>query len=133
VDRASMAHSLEVRAPLLDHELLEWSAQIPSRFKFRNGEGKYIFKKALEPYLSQDILYRPKMGFAVPLVTWFRGPLREHVRRALLGPAMTESGIFDAAYLRELVEQHQSARRDHSATLWALLMFEAFQRQNHPV
>src|SRR6202162_4017154 len=72
VDRASMAHSLEVRVPLLDHPLMEWLSGLPPDLKLRGREGKYLFKKALEPYLSDDILYRPKMGFSVPLANWFR-------------------------------------------------------------
>jgi len=128
VDRASMAHSLEVREPLMDHELIEWLASLPSNLKVRGQEGKFLLKKAMEPRLSNDILYRPKMGFAVPLARWFRGPLKERVRRAVLGPRLAETGWFDAAYLQQLVEQHQSGARDHSAPLWTLLMFESFLR-----
>lgn len=128
VDRASMAHSLEVRVPLLDHELVEWISGLSPDLKLRGGEGKYLFKKALEPVLPHDILYRPKMGFAVPLAAWFRGPLRERLRTAVLGPTMADSGIFDMNYVASLVEQHQSGRRDHSAALWSLLMFDGFLR-----
>ncbi len=129
VDRASMAHALEVRVPLLDHELVEWVSGLPPEMKLKGREGKHIFKKALEPYLSDNILYRPKMGFSVPLANWFRGPLRERVRDAVLGPVLGDSGIFDHAFLRQLVDQHQSGVRDHSAALWSLLMYEAFARQ----
>jgi asparagine synthase (glutamine-hydrolysing) len=128
VDRASMAHSLEVRVPILDHELVEWISGLPPEFKLRNREGKFIFKRALESYLSNDILYRQKMGFAVPLANWFRGPLHERVRDAVLGSVLLDSGYFDQDFLRRLVEQHQSGIGEHSAVLWALLMFEAFQR-----
>ena len=76
VDRASMAHSLEVREPLMDHPLVEWLATLPSSLKVQGQEGKYLLKKAMEPHLPHEILYRPKMGFAVPLARWFRGPLR---------------------------------------------------------
>ncbi len=129
VDRASMAHALEVRAPILDHELVEWVSGLPPAMKLRGREGKYIFKKSLRPYIPDEILYRPKMGFAVPLANWFRGPLRERVRQTILSPVLASSGIFDVNFLRHLVEQHQSGRRDHSAALWSLLMFESFQRQ----
>jgi asparagine synthase (glutamine-hydrolysing) len=128
VDRASMAHALEVREPLMDHELVEWLATLPSSLKVRGQEGKYLLKKAMEPHLSQDILYRPKMGFAVPLARWFRGPLRERVRQAVLGPRLAATGWFDRDYLQHLVEAHQSGARDYSAPLWTLLMFEAFLR-----
>jgi asparagine synthase (glutamine-hydrolysing) len=129
VDRASMAHALEVRVPLLDHKLVEWISGLPPSMKLRGQEGKYIFKKSLESYLPHDILYRKKMGFSVPLAAWFRGPLRERVRSSLLGPMLLETGIFNADYLHEIVEFHQSGRRDYSATIWALLMFEAFLRK----
>jgi asparagine synthase (glutamine-hydrolysing) len=129
VDRASMAHALEVRVPLLDHELVEWVSGLPPDIKLKGREGKYILKKSLQPYLSDDILYRSKMGFAVPLAGWFRGPLRERVRDALLGDTLAETGIFDQDFLRQLVDQHQSGARDHSAALWSLLMFEAYQRK----
>ena len=128
VDRASMAHSLEVREPLMDHELVEWLATLPSSLKIRGQEGKYLLKKAMEPKLPNDVLYRPKMGFAVPLARWFRGPLKVRVRQAVLGPRLAETGWFNRAYLEHLVDTHQSGARDYSAPLWTLLMFEAFLR-----
>jgi len=128
VDRASMAHSLEVREPLMDHPLVEWLATLPSHLKIRGQEGKFLLKKAMEPALPRDILYRPKMGFSVPLARWFRGPLRQRVRDAVLGDRLLSTGWFDAGYLRQLVDTHQSGSHDHSSPLWALLMFEAFLR-----
>jgi asparagine synthase (glutamine-hydrolysing) len=129
VDRASMAHALEVRVPLLDHKLVEWISGLPASIKLRGSEGKYIFKKSLESYLSEDILYRKKMGFAVPLAAWFRGPLKQRVRDSLLGPVLAETGIFDRAFLAQMVEQHESGRRDYSSPIWSMLMFEAFLRK----
>ena len=129
VDRASMAHSLEVREPLMDHPLVEWLATLPSSFKLRGGQGKWLFKQALEPYLPKDVLYRPKMGFAVPLASWLRGPLKERARSAVLGDSLAETGLFDPGHLRHLFEQHQSGVRDYSAPLWSILMFDAFMRQ----
>lgn len=128
VDRASMAHSLEVRVPLLDHELVEWVSGLPASMKLRQQEGKYILKKSLEPYLPHEVLYRNKMGFAVPLASWFRGPLRDRVRTALLGNTLADTGIFDMGFIRKMLDQHQSGRRDYSAPIWTLLMFEAFMR-----
>ena len=128
VDRASMAHSLEVREPLMDHELVEWLATLPSNLKVRGQEGKFLLKKALEPQLPNDVLYRPKMGFSVPLARWFRGPLKQRVRDAVLGDRLAATGWFDQAYLRQLVDAHQSGASDHSAPLWTVLMFEAFLR-----
>jgi len=129
VDRASMAHALEVREPLMDHPLIEWTASLPPDLKLHGSEGKYVLKKALEAYLPYDVLYRPKMGFSVPLANWLRGPLREHARSALLGPHMTDSGLFNMDFLRGMLDQHQSGVRDYCTPIWTLLMFEAFLRK----
>jgi asparagine synthase (glutamine-hydrolysing) len=131
VDRASMANSLEVRAPLLDQSFVEWSAAIPSDLKLHDGEGKYILKRAFEDRLPRDILYRPKQGFGVPLAAWFRGPLRDKMRGALLGPVLAETGWFNRPFIASAIEQHLSGRRDYSAAIWSLLMFEAFLRDVH--
>ncbi|GAB5450539.1 MAG: amidotransferase 1, exosortase A system-associated [Halioglobus sp.] len=125
VDRASMAHSLEVRVPLLDHKFVEWVSGLPVEQKLRGQEGKYILKKALEPHLPHDVLYRPKMGFGVPLGKWFRGPLRQRLRESLLEGGLAQTGLFDATYLETLVNDHQSGRREYSAPLWSLMMFQA--------
>lgn len=129
VDRASMAHSLEVREPLMDHKLVEWLGTLPSSLKIRGNEGKFLLKKAMEPVLPADVLYRPKMGFAVPLARWFRGPLKQRVRDALLGERLAATGWFNRSYLQNLVDSHQAGTSDHSAPLWTLLMFEAFLRK----
>jgi len=129
VDRASMAHALEVRVPLLDHKLVEWISGLPPDLKLKGREGKYIFKKSMEPHLPNDILYRPKMGFSVPLAVWFRGPLKQKVRDAVLGPAMAESGVFDMDFLKTMLDRHQAGLRDYSAGLWSLLMYESFLRR----
>ncbi|MDR2787843.1 MAG: amidotransferase 1, exosortase A system-associated [Candidatus Accumulibacter sp.] len=129
VDRASMAHSLEVREPLMDHPLVEWLASLPSSLKLRGQEGKYLLKKAMETHLPREVLYRPKMGFSVPLARWFRGPLRTRVREAMLGSRLAETGWFDRSCLQHLVDAHQSGARDYSASLWTFLMFEAFLRK----
>lgn len=126
VDRASMAHSLEVREPLMDHRLIEWLATLPSALKLNGQEGKWLLKKAYEPALPHDLLYRPKMGFSVPLAKWLRGPLRDRMSSAVLGDRLQDTGFFDAAKLHSLVADHLSGRRDNSAPLWSLLMFDAF-------
>jgi asparagine synthase (glutamine-hydrolysing) len=130
VDRASMAHSLEVREPLMDHELIEWLATLPSSLKVRGNEGKFLLKKAMEPMLPAEVLYRPKMGFAVPLDRWFRGPLKARVREAVLGDRLADTGWFDRKYLEHLVGAHQRGVRDYSSPLWTLLMFDAFLRNS---
>ena len=133
VDRASMANSLEVRSPLLDHRFAEWAASIPARMKLQNGEGKHILKRAMESRLSGEILNRPKQGFAVPLASWFRGPLRERVRSALMGSLIRETGWFNSLFIETAFERHVSGSRDYSRLIWSLLMFEAFLRQVHRV
>ena len=129
VDRASMAHSLEVRVPLLDHEFVEWAAGVPSNYKLKGQEGKYVLKKALEPHLPNDVLYRSKMGFGVPLARWFRGPLRQRLRDTITDGRLAATGLFDTAYLERLLDQHQTGRRDNSTVLWSLLMFDATMRR----
>ena len=131
VDRASMAHSLEVREPLMDHPLIEWLATLPSGLKLHRGEAKWVLKKAFETRLPHEVLYRRKMGFSVPMARWLRGPLAERTRSALLGPRMAETGLFDFIILRRMVDAHMSGRRDFSDALWSLLMFEAFLRGVH--
>ncbi|PZP29694.1 MAG: asparagine synthetase B [Roseateles depolymerans] len=128
VDRASMAHSLEVREPLMDHPLVEWAATLPASLKLRGSEGKYLFKRAMEPQLPHDVLYRPKMGFAVPLAQWLRGPLRQATRTALLDGAIAQTGWFSPKVIARMLDQHERAVLDHSQPLWALLMFDAFLR-----
>ncbi|HEU5297029.1 MAG TPA: XrtA/PEP-CTERM system amidotransferase [Burkholderiaceae bacterium] len=133
VDRASMAHALEVREPLMDHPLVEWLASLPSNLKVRSGEGKWLLKKSMEPHVPHDVMYRPKMGFAVPLVRWFRGPLRERVRKSLLEGELGRTGYFERRYLEHLIDAHTSGRRDYSGPLWSLMMFEAFLRNSMDV
>jgi asparagine synthase (glutamine-hydrolysing) len=126
VDRASMAHALEVREPLLDHPMMEWLAGLPEHYKLKGQEGKYILKKSLEPYLSDSILYRPKMGFAIPLASWFRGPLKTKLSNMVLGSRLAETGFFNSDFLKHMVNQHQSGLRDYSSPLWSVLMFDSF-------
>ena len=124
VDRASMAVSLELRAPILDHKLMEMTARIPPGLKLRGATGKYIFKKAMEPILPKEILYRPKQGFAIPLDQWFRRELKEIAYESI---ASTGDGILRPDYLLKMWNQHQSGRFDRSAYLWSVLMFRKWQ------
>ena len=131
VDRASMAHALEVRVPMLDHHLLEWCHALPPQVKFHNGEPKYLLKRGVEPFLPHDLIHRPKMGFGVPIDAWFRDPLRERITRAVEGPALGDSGLFDRPAIARLVDEHVSGAGNHGAVLWALLMFDGFWRSVH--
>lgn len=130
VDRASMANSLEVRAPLLDHEIISWASSLPVSHKLEGRNGKRLLKSAFESLVPSDLLYRPKQGFSVPLAAWFRGPLAEKVRAAVTGPVLADSGYFNTETLTMLVDRHQSGMRDHSPVLWSLLMFESFLRRD---
>jgi asparagine synthase (glutamine-hydrolysing) len=124
VDRMSMANSLEVRCPLLDHVLAELAASIPTAWKMRNGQGKAILIDAIGDRLPPALRQRKKMGFGVPLSHWFRGPLRDFLRDRLLSRQFSERGIVSPAFVRHLIEEHESKRRDNSDHLWALLMLE---------
>ena len=128
VDRASMAHALEVRVPLLDHKLVEWMSGLRPEWKLAGSDGKHLFKHALKAYLPDDIMYRPKQGFSIPLAQWFRGPLRERYQREVLGESMADSGLFNNDYLGQLLQQHDSGLRDNSVVMWELLMFALSDR-----
>ena len=129
MDRMSMANSLEVRVPILDHEFVEWVAGIPPELKLQGREGKVCFKKSLESHLPPEILYRDKMGFGVPIGGWFHKELKEVVRSKLLDGDLLNSGIFERKMVGALIKDHQSGKREHSAILWALLMFEGSLQQ----
>jgi asparagine synthase (glutamine-hydrolysing) len=129
VDIASMAHSLEARAPMLDHHFLEFAARIPANLKLKGGrESKYIFKKAAAPFLPGEIIYRPKMGFGVPTDHWFRGELRELVHDTLLSPQAVGRGYFRREALEKLVREHQSGERNWQYLIWNLLMLELWHQ-----
>jgi len=130
VDRASMANSLEVRAPILDHKFMELAARIPSSLKLRGRVGKYIFKKTLEPLLPQSTLTRPKMGFAVPLARWFRHELKEMAHEVILGRHAED--FTEPRIVEKIWGEHQRGFRDRSTELWTLLMFRLWQRRFLP-
>jgi len=124
VDRASMAVSLEVRAPLLDHHLMGLTARMPSSMKLRGQTGKYIFKKAMASVLPREILDRNKQGFAIPLSGWFRQELKAMAEEALFGEP---DGILDPAFLKRIWMQHQRVQYDRSPHLWSVLMFRKWK------
>jgi asparagine synthase (glutamine-hydrolysing) len=132
VDRTSMATSLEVRAPLLEYNLVEFGLSLDASLKVKGQEGKHVFKRALKDKLPENILYRPKQGFSVPLCDWFRGPLKQQVRQALNGAALKETGYFDMEALSSLAEEHISGRRDHARSIWQIFVFDAFLRSLKP-
>lgn len=124
VDIAAMANSLEGRSPLLDHEFLEMTAQIPASLKIKNGETKYIFKKALEGILPNEILYRPKMGFGVPLVHWFKKELKEYMYEVIMNGQGIKRGYFEPKQVKKLLDLHANTDADYSNHIWALIMLE---------
>ena len=129
VDRMSMANSLEVRCPLLDHRLAELAATIPHSWKILNGRGKQIFLKALGERLPPPVFQRPKMGFGVPLAGWFRGSLKEFLWDHLTSRLFLERGIVSPPFVRQLLREHDSSRRDNNHWLWSLLMIELWFRE----
>ena len=124
VDIASMAHGLEARSPLLDHKLMEWAARIPSDQKMEGGVTKSILKSALEPFLPNDILYRPKMGFGVPIDEWLKGELKEFAYDTLLSAQARQRGVITPSYVTSMLDEHCGGIRLHHTRLWALLMLE---------
>ena len=122
VDRASMAHGLEVRPPLLDHELLELVATIPSRWKVHGGETKWVFKQAYRERLPADVLWRPKHGFEIPIDSWLRGPLRPMFEAAVFDPQARLRDLVDQTTARQLYQAHLRGTGRHGSVLWSLLV-----------
>ena len=129
VDRMSMANSLEVRCPVLDHELGELAAQIPHAWKIKDGKGKYILLRAIGDRLPAPLLNRAKMGFGVPLALWFRGTLRPFLWDHLTSASFFSRGIVSPAFVQQMLNEHDTGRRDNSNWLWSLLMLELWFRE----
>jgi asparagine synthase (glutamine-hydrolysing) len=128
VDRMSMAASLEVRCPLLDHKLAEFAARLPHSWKIRGGRGKAILVDAFRDRFSPGFFDRKKAGFQVPLADWFRGPLRPMLEERVCGRSFLDRGIVSPGFVRLLIDEHQRGRRDHSYQLWMLLILETWFR-----
>lgn len=128
-DIASMANSLEVRCPMLDHELVEFTATIPSSMKRNATGGKLILKKAARNLLPDDVLNKPKRGFSVPVAAWFRGPLAPMLREVLLSDRAAARGLFETSFLARMVDDHVSGRRNFASRLWELLFLELWFRE----
>lgn len=128
-DKMSMAAGVEVRVPFLDLELVELAASIPERLKLKGMEGKWILKKAMEPYLPRDVIYRQKTGFGAPLRRWIRHDLSDLVDQVLSPHSIQSRGIFDAEAVSRLVADNRSGRRDASYTIFSLLCIEIWLRR----
>jgi asparagine synthase (glutamine-hydrolysing) len=129
VDRASMAHSLEVRVPLLDHVVMEYAASIPAGLKLRGGEAKHILKRALDGVVPREVLDRPKMGFSVPLARWLRTDLKPVFEKQVLAAESYVGTLFHGDVIRTWWGEHLRGRRDHAYNLWALLVLEQWGRR----
>jgi asparagine synthase (glutamine-hydrolysing) len=127
-DIASMAHSLELRSPLLDHRVVELGLALPGSLKFQGREGKVALRRAFARELPPSVATRGKVGFAVPLARWFRGELQPLARELLLGGEARSRGWLHAGALEQLLEEHVSERADHGHRLWTLVMLELWQR-----
>lgn len=127
VDRTSMAVSLEAREPLLDHRLIEFAATLPASMRLRRGEGKWAMKKAMEPWLPREILYRTKMGFVTPISDWFRTSLADEAAGLARSPVL--ASWFDPAAVAKLAADHKAGRAEHGRTLWQLVMLERSARR----
>lgn len=128
VDRMTMANSLEGRSPFLDHKLMEFAAHLPAELKFKEGDPKHLLKQALLKIFPREFLYRPKMGFGVPVGEWFRNDLRAMTEELLLSDRARQRGYLDPAFVKRLVTQHVTGQHNHSHRIWSLLMFEAWAR-----
>jgi asparagine synthase (glutamine-hydrolysing) len=129
VDRMSMAHSLEVRAPILDHKLMEYVGSLPSNFKLKGKESKYIFKKMLEDRLPPNILYRKKQGFSIPLASWLRNEMKGFVEETLFSTQNGLSTFFNLKYIEGMWRSHLSGRQDYAYPLWGVMMFSLWQQK----
>jgi len=125
----SMATSLEVRVPILDHVFVEWVTGLPADWKLRGGTQKYIFKKLAERVgVPREVLYRRKQGFSMPLVYWMRSGMTQELVWLLLEPRTLQRGYFNPTGIQELVNDHLLGRRDNSGEIWMLLVFELWHR-----
>lgn len=129
VDIASMANSLEGRSPFLDHEVMELAARFPARMKLSLRDGKIILKEAFRDLLPRENVTRPKMGFAVPVGAWLRGPLRDHLKEVLLSGPANGRGYFQRGAVERLIADHVAGHEDHGARLWSLLMLEIWHQE----
>jgi asparagine synthase (glutamine-hydrolysing) len=131
VDRAAMACSLETRVPFLDHRVVELAWRLPLNMKVRGGTGKWALRQVLYKYVPKELIERPKAGFAIPIGQWLRGPLREWAENLLSAQRLQTEGFLRPAPIRQAWAEHLCGKRDHTAKLWSVLMFQAWLEKNH--
>jgi asparagine synthase (glutamine-hydrolysing) len=125
-----MAHSLETRSPLIDHKVVEYAASIPGDLKLKGNQLKYLLRKVASRYLPSELITRKKQGFGFPLGIWMRTELRQFMKNLCAESRMLELGIFDAGYVRQLIDEHLSGRRDHNYRLWLLINLEVWYQMS---
>jgi asparagine synthase (glutamine-hydrolysing) len=130
VDVATMAFSLETRCPMTDYRLVEWAMRLPMRYKYRDGETKYLLKKVLCKYLPPDRVYRPKMGFGVPIAEWLRGPLREWAQALIHDDSLMSSVPLDKSRVRDMLRRQLSGEHESHPLLWSVLMLLCFMKRH---
>lgn len=130
VDRAGMAVSLESRIPFLDPEVTAFAARVSPSLKFARGGGKHLLKQLLYRYVSRELVDRPKAGFAIPVGTWLRGPLRDWAEELLAPTAIDASGLFDSSVIRARWQRHLDGKEEATQPLWSVLMFQAWREAN---
>ncbi|TFH72260.1 asparagine synthase (glutamine-hydrolyzing) [Gammaproteobacteria bacterium LSUCC0112] len=126
IDRASMAVSLETRVPLLDHRVVEFALRLPTEYKYRNGQGKWLLRQVLYKYVPREIMDRPKMGFSVPIANWLRGPLRDWAEALLDEARLQREGFFNPKPIRNMWTEHLNNKRNWQCPLWDILMFQSW-------
>ncbi|MEA2698068.1 MAG: hypothetical protein QOI66_2339, partial [Myxococcales bacterium] len=126
VDKLSMSHSVEARAPFLDHELVSYGLSLPQSLKIRNGKTKYVLKEALKPLLPEEVLTRKKQGFRVPLPAWLKGPLADWAKHQIFSSPIAEREFFNKGYIDGMWRRHLAGVHDHSFDLWCLVNLGAW-------
>ena len=122
-DRMSMATSQEVRVPILDHELVEFAATVPDRYKVAKGKMKILVREAVKPWLPESVMNKPKTGFTTPIPIWIRGELKEYVMDILSHDSLKRTGLLNPHYVHKLLAEHMESRADHARRIWSLVSF----------
>jgi asparagine synthase (glutamine-hydrolysing) len=132
LDRASMAHSLEARVPFLSHRFVDFALTVPTSLKLHGNTGKYVLRKAVEPWLPKGQLDQPKIGFQLPLADWFMGGFNDFAREAWASSGVADLGILDRQGVDRLFDEHRSGAADHGRMLYAIAMFSCWWKDQQP-